>query len=141
MSHNNMPSSARRFGYFVTIIINFALIYVANHLLEWNLLPFITDAFNECLWAINLSFGVTIFINFIFMFFDRKWFRSLMESINSVFSFLSGYIFYRIFPLDLASPWERWVNLGMVILLVIILLSILVQMMNAVKYYRKDPNK
>lgn len=141
MSQTNMPTGARRFGYFVTVIINFALLYVANNLLEWKLLPFLTEDFNECLWAIRLSFAVTIFINFIFMFFDRKWFKSLMESVNSVFSFISGYIFYRVFPLDLPGAWERWVNLGLVILLVMIALSVLVQMMNAVKYYRRNPDK
>lgn len=137
MSQNNVPSGARRFGYIVTILINLALMYAANHLLEWNV-PFLTDDFVQCLWAINLSFGATIFINFIFMVFDRRWFRSLMESINSVFSFISGYVFYRVFPLNLPEGIGRWANMGLVILLVIILISILAQLFNAVKYYRRD---
>lgn len=138
MSHSNrMPSGARRFGYIITILINLALLYAANHLLEWNV-PYLTEDYNLCLWAINLSFGVTIFINFIFVVFDRRWFRSLMESINSVFSFISGFVFYRVFPLDLPEGIARWANTALVILLVVILISILAQLFNAVKYYRRD---
>ena len=137
MSQKDMPSDARRFGYFVTILVNFGLIYVANHLLDWNV-PFLTEEFTNCLWAITLSLGVTIFVNFIFMVFDRRWFRSLMEAMNSVFSFISGYVFWHVFPLDIPEPAVRWVNLGLLILLVIILLSILVQLLNAIKYYRQD---
>ena len=137
MSRKDMPSGEQRFGYFVTILINFGLIYAASHLLEWNV-PYLTDQFTKCLWALNLSLGVTIFINFIFMVFDRRWFRTLMESMNSVFSFISGYVFWQVFPLDIPESFIRWVNLGLVILLVIILLSILVQMLNAIKYYRQD---
>ena len=97
MSQKDMPSGARRFGYFVTILVNFGLIYVANHLLDWNV-PFLTEDFTNCLWAITLSLGVTIFVNFIFMVFDRRWFRSLMEAMNSVFSFISGYVFLESVP-------------------------------------------
>ncbi len=137
MSQNRVPSGARRFGYIITILINLGLMYAANHLLEWNV-PFLTEDFAQCLWAINLSFGVTIFINFIFMVFDRRWFRSFMESINSVFSFISGYVFYRVFPLDLPNGMARWANMGLVILLVIIAISVLAQLFNAVKYYRGE---
>lgn len=137
MSNRRAPSGVRRFGYFMAILVNAAMMYVANHLLDWNV-PFLTEDFSQCLWAINMSFGATIFINCIFMVFDRRWFRSLMESINSVFSLISGYIFYRIFPLDLPAGMERWANMGLVILLVIILISILAQLLNAVKYYRHD---
>ena len=137
MSKKNMPSGTRRLGYFVTILVNFALFYAANHLLEWNV-PYLTEDFNQCLWAINLSFGVTIFINVIFMLFDQRWFRSLMESVNSVFSFVSGYTFYRVFPLDLPVGVNRWAEMAMVILLVIIMLSVLVQLLNAIRYYRQD---
>lgn len=137
MSTIEMPSGARRFGTLVTIAVNFALIYVANNLLSWNV-PFLTERFSECLWVINLSLSVTIFINFIFLMFDRRWFRSLMEALSSVFSFISGYVFYRVFPLNLSAGMERWANLVLVIILVLILLSILVELLNAIKFYRRQ---
>ncbi len=136
VKHTTSPE-ARKFGYVVTILVNLALIYIANNLLGWEL-PWLKTTFVQCLWAINLSFAVTIFTNFVFLFFDRRWFRSFMEGICNVFSFISGYIFWRVFPLDLSPAIAHWVNLGLILILVFTLISILASMMRAIRHYRRD---
>ena len=138
MDETKMPSGARRFGYFFSIIINFLMMYAANNLLIWNV-PYLTERFSECLWAVNLSLGVSIFIHFVFMVFDRKWFRSFMQALANVFSLISVYVFREVFPLDLSYSMERMVNLGLVIILILILLSILVELFNSIKFYRSKP--
>jgi hypothetical protein len=137
MSSNDIPAAGKRFGYFLTILINFAMIYVANNLLVWNV-PYLTNDFMRCLWAVNLSFAVTIFTNFIFIFFDRKWFHSLMEAFGTIFSFLSTYVFWQIFPLDLTETWAYWVDIALVILMVLIAFSFISQIMHAIRQYRRD---
>ena len=129
-----MTSRIKRFGYFISVVINFIMIYAANNLLSWNV-PYLTERFSECLWAVNLSLGVSIFISFVFMVFDRKWFRSFMKSLGNVFSFISVYVFRRVFPLDLSDSMARTVNLGLVILLILILLSIFIELINSIKFY------
>ncbi len=131
---------ARKFGYIVTILINLALIYVANNLLSWKI-PWLKTSFVQCLWAINLSFMVTIFVNFIFLFFDRRWFRHLMEAFSNVFSFLSGFIFWRVFPLDISPLWAHWINLFLILILIFTLISILVEASKAVKHYRREERR
>ncbi len=139
MSTNDMPTGGKRFGYFLSILINFALIYIANNLLVWNV-PFLTNDFMRCLWAINLSFAVTIFTNFIFIFFDRKWFHSLMEAFGTIFSFVSTYVFWQIFPLDINETWAYWVKVGLIVLLVLTGLSFISQIMRAIRQYgRNEP--
>ena len=138
MAETKIPSWARRFGYFVSIVINFLMMYAANNLHNWNV-PFLTERFSECLWAVNLSLGVSIFIHFIFMVFDRKWFRSFMQAIANVFSLISVYVFREVFPLELSESMERMVNLGLVIILLLILLSIFVELFNSIKFYRSKP--
>ena len=137
MSNNDIPTGGKRFGYFLSILINFAMIYIANNLLVWNV-PFLTNDFIRCLWAINLSFAVTIFTNFIFIFFDRKWFHSLMEAFGTVFSFLSTYVFWQVFPLDINETWSYWVKIGLVVLLVLTALSFISQIMRAIRQYRRS---
>ncbi len=129
-----MTSRIKRFGYFISVVINFIMIYAANNLLSLNV-PYLTERFSECLWAVNLSLGVSIFISFVFMVFDRKWFRSFMKSLGNVFSFISVYVFRRVFPLDLSDSMARTVNLGLVILLILILLSIFIELINSIKFY------
>ena len=138
MAETRTPSGAKRFGYFMSIVFNFIMMYAVNNLLNWNA-PYLTERFSECLWAFNLSLGVSIFIHFIFMVFDRKWFRSFMQALANVFSLVSVYVFREVFPLDLSESMERMVNLGLVILLILILLSILVELFNSFKFYRSKP--
>lgn len=138
MAETKTPSGVRRFGYFISIVVNFIMMYAANNLHNWNV-PYVTERFSECLWAVNLSLGVSIFVHFIFMVFDRKWFRSFMQALINVFSLISVYVFREVFPLDLSDSMERMVNLGLVIILILILLSILVELFNSIKFYRSKP--
>lgn len=139
-SKKETPPEARKFVYIVTILINLALIYVANNLLSWKL-PWLKESFVQCLWVINLSFAVTIFTNFVFLFFDRRWFRHFMEAFCNIFSFLSGYVFWRVFPLNVSPIWENWINLFLIMILVFTLISILVEVSKAVKHYRRDERR
>lgn len=135
MTETKMPSGIRRFGYLISIAINFIIMYAANNLHKWNV-PNLTSRFSECLWAINLSLSAVIFTHFIFMVFDPKWFRSFMKSLTNVFSFISVYVFRQVFPLDLSESMTRTANLGLVILLLLLLLSIIVELINSIKFYR-----
>jgi hypothetical protein len=136
MSQNKMPSSARQFGYIVSIFVNILLIFIANNLLNWNV-PFLTQDFAQCLWAVNLSLGVTIFINFIFIFFDRRWFKNLMQVFGNVLGFISGYIFLRVFPLNLTDNLARLVNFALIIGLGAIVLSTMIELIGAVRNYTR----
>ena len=136
MRNTTTPSSGRRFGYTISILVNFFMIYVANNLLGWNV-PFLTERFNECLWAITLSISVSIFIQFIHLFYDPKWFRRLMQAVANVFSLYSTYVFWRVFPLDLAENIARVVNLATIIIMALTALSIFIELGGAVRHYTK----
>ena len=136
MSQNKMPSSAIQFGYIVSIMVNIALLYITNNLMNWNV-PFLTKDFAQCLWAVNLSLGVTIFINFIFIFFNRKWFKNLMQAFGNVFAFISGFIFWRVFPLNLSDSLARIVNFALIIALGAIVLSTMIELVSAVRNYNR----
>jgi hypothetical protein len=138
MAQEETHSGARRFGYFVTILVNIAMIYIANNLLNWGWPAFLTKDYVLCLWAANLSFGANIFINFIFMFFDRRWFRSLMQAFANVFGFLSIYVFWRVFPLDLSAGMASMVNLGLIIIMGLTALGTLIELISAVRFYNRD---
>ena len=136
MNTKSVPSGGRRFGYLIAIFIHFVMIYVVNNLLNWNV-PFLTERFTQCLWAINLSLSASIFIQFIHLFYDPKWFRSLMQAFTNVFSLVSTYVFWRVFPLDLSDNMARMINLTLIIILFLIALSIFIELGNAVRRYQK----
>lgn len=59
--------------YVATIVVNVALIYIANNLLNWGV-PFLTRSFVVPLWLINLSLSATVAANAIFLIYDAGWF-------------------------------------------------------------------
>ncbi len=92
-------------GYLVSISVNMALMYVANHLLEWGV-PFLTPKFEAALWAINLSLGANILGNVILLFYDARPFRHALQAALNVPGFISVMVLYTIFPFALETwPW------------------------------------
>ena len=128
MTETYKITSAHRFGYFIAILVNGALFFVMNNLHKWPI-PFLTQDFKNVLWAINLALAAAAFINFVFLFFDPKWFRSLMHAIQSCFGLLSVYTFYRIFPLDLPNNMiAQWGRIGLLVVMGLTCLGILIEL-------------
>jgi len=136
MNQNTQPTGARRFGYFIAIIVNAAMIYAANNLLNWNV-PFLNESFQQTYWAINLSLGVSMFINFTFLFFDPTWYKNLMQAIANIFSAVSVFVFRSVFPLDLPENLAGVVNIALIALFGLLLLTVVIELVNAIRNYQR----
>ena len=137
MADHKQRTGGRRFGYFVSIVLNLLFLYGMNNLLRWEV-PFLNHRFTECLWAINLSLGVTIFMYATFMLFDRRWFKHFMQAITNVFSLASAFVFRRVFPLDVPPSSIYWINIGLLVVMGILILSTVIELGSAVKHYRRE---
>jgi hypothetical protein len=95
MHSSSAPTTGRRVGYIIAIIFLVLFMVFINNLRNWNL-PFVnsyvTPAFSSWLWAGNLSLSVAIFCNVLFLAYDPRWFRRLMEVIQNGFSLFSTFI-------------------------------------------------
>ncbi len=142
MQTQSTPTPGRRTGYVFVIIFLTAFMVFINNLLQWDL-PFIrnyvTPAFNDWLWAGNLSLSVAIFCNITFLAYDPRWFRHLMQVIQSGFSLFSTFMFYNIFPLKLPSPMmEQVFHWGLLIVMAVTVIAILVETIQTVSTYYRD---
>jgi len=135
MDQNTQPTGARRFSYFIAIIVNAVMLYAANNLLNWNV-PFLNASFQQTLWAINLSLGVSMFMNFTFLFFDPTWYRNIMQAIANIFSAVSVFVFRSVFPLDLPENLAGVVNIALIALFGLLLLTVVIELVNAIRNYR-----
>lgn len=127
-------SSGKKFGYGISMLVNAALIYVFNNLLTWKI-PYLLPTFEGCLWAIRLSLSATIFVNFIYIFFDENWFHHLMQVLLNIFSWVSIYFLYTIFPFNFtAALWTEIAKISFLFLLVVIPIGTLVEL---IQFFRK----
>ena len=100
---------ARRFGYIAIAAINAVLLYVANHLLEWEWPAFLTDDFVEVLPVLRLSLIAGIAVNLAYLFFDPDWFQSLSQVVLSAVGLAVLIQTLTVFPFDFNAydfPWE-----------------------------------
>jgi hypothetical protein len=96
-------AAARSGGYLVAAGINVLLMWIAHHLTAWGV-SFITDGWNDALWAIDLSLEASFGANLLFMVYDARWFHCLVQVAPSALATLALWWLYQIFPFELGSP-------------------------------------
>lgn len=105
----------RTVEYIVTIIVNLILLYVFNNLLNWHIY-FITPAFNEVLWIINLSIIASIIGNALLLLYHPEWSRHVTKIILNIIAFIVVYFLYKVFPFNFNNSF---LNGGLTILLIL----------------------
>ena len=108
--------------YIVAIIFNVIFLYIVNNLLNWHIY-FITPAFNEVIWIINLSIIVTIIGNALMLLYRRESFRHLMKIIMNIVSFIAVYLVYEVFPFNFYNSFFNW---GLSIFLILIMIGLII---------------
>lgn len=125
----------RGFGYLVAIAINLILLYVANNLLDWGLVPFLTEEFGQVLWLINISLLATILVNLVYLVYDPAWFKSVCQIGLGVISLAVSIGMYRVFPFDFSAyqfNWTTTARIVMIAAIVGVVLSIVVEVVKLV---------
>ena len=120
-SHSiNYRAEAREAGYGFAVCMDVLILYAVNHLLEWGV-PFVTPAFADVVWALNLSLLTAIAINASFIAFDRPWWRRLGRAAMDATALLSTYVLFMVFPFDLPAVWMTSLFAMMLVLLIVVL--------------------
>jgi hypothetical protein len=98
----------RTSGYIASIVIDMILLYVVQHLVDWNV-PWITPAWSDVVWAVNLSLTASIVANALLLAYDRPWFHRLVEVITTALALVTAYWIYLVFPFNFGCRGEgRW---------------------------------
>jgi hypothetical protein len=117
---NKVPQHRRKIlEYIGAIIANGFILFALNNLYNWGV-PFLTESYQNCIWAMDFSLGTVILVNFIFIFFDRDWFKHLLQVFTSAASFLALYVINGIFPFVFAvHAWYIAIKVLLIVSMVI----------------------
>ena len=102
----NDHEKSRQAGYAAAIIVNVILLVIAHNILNWRV-PYLTAAFADVLWAIDLSLGATIIANALYLDYDAPWFRNLTQIVLNAFALVVGYLLFAVFPFDFGSAFAN----------------------------------
>ena len=117
-------------GYAMAIVVNAALLFVANNLLEWDLIPFLTGDFTRVLWIIDISLLATIVVNLAYLRYDPAWFKSMCQICLGGISMLVSTRMLQVFPFDFTSyqfDWEPVARFVMILAVIAVGIGVVVE--------------
>ena len=126
-SHTTRP--VRSNGYFGSIVVNALLLYAVGHLGD---IGWITSAWSDVVWALNLSLEVSLAANALFFLYDHDWFRYPVLAVCSLFALQAVYVLYAVFPFDFGFAWNDIARLALLALILAIGIGALVTAVLAV---------
>jgi hypothetical protein len=133
--------TARRIGYIVSIVVMIVVIYVLRHLRQWGV-TFLNEDFENALFYIELSIYVSIAANALFILYDHRWFKHLLQGIANIFSALALIMIYVIFPFDIESDtWVKWIKIALLILFGLSVLGTLAELIKGFRDLTRNPEK
>ncbi len=106
-----------RIGYVIAVVVNLVLLFVANNLLAWGWIPFLTDGFEQLLPIVSLSLVVGAGANFAFIFYNARWFRSVGQIVQNVVSLFVIVATLKVFPFDFSPYRINWTAIVRVVLI------------------------
>jgi hypothetical protein len=124
-------AGARRAGYVGSIVVNAIWYYVAHNLLRWGI-SFLTLSFASVLWAIDLSIGASVVANALFLAYDERWFRRLLQIFLTGLAFIVTSTLYGVFPFEFGDP--MWNSLASFCLFVVMILTVLAMLAQLVVF-------
>ena len=120
-------------GYLVAIAVSAGIVFVLNNLLAWDIVPFLTDDFEQLLPIINASLAATIIVNFIWILYDAAWIRSTGQIILNVTSIAVLTLTLRVFPFDFSPYSFDWASLSRIIIAFLIVALVIATIVEVVK--------
>lgn len=112
-----VPRPVRVVGYAISIGINLVLIWVVANLVEWDILPFLTEAFDEIVPIAIFSMVVGIAFYVAYLVVDPPWLRILGDTVNSAIALAVIVRTYQVFPFEFEGGF--WTGATRIILIVI----------------------
>jgi hypothetical protein len=111
---------SRRMGeYISSVVANAILIYVLNRLPDWNISVLVSDLYRQVLWAINLSLGVHVGLNFFLIFYHPLSLHYLAGVVLSGVGVIPLARLVSVFPFSFPAQLSDWLTPLVKVLLIL----------------------
>ena len=128
--------NGRRAGYVVAIIINLLVLGFINTWPGWESFDFVTADAADVVPLVNLSIGVSILANIVYLVVDAPRVKAIGEMVVSAVAMVVSVIVLRVFPFDFSAytfPWELVTRVVLVIAVIGSGISVLVNLYRAIR--------
>lgn len=101
-------AAGRRVGYVVAIVVNAVLLWIAHQLLDWGWPRFLTDAFDDLLGLVTVSFVANMLVYAVYLVRDHGRVRALGEMVTAAFALVVSLRTWDVFPFDFSGYATNW---------------------------------
>jgi hypothetical protein len=133
------PKAAVQFGYMVAIAVNIAMLVIANNILAWGWVPFLTADFEQVLWLINLSLLATIAVNVVYLAYDAPWFKSVCQIGLGGITIAVAVRTYQVFPFDFSDSQFNWEPVARFVIVLTVIGTVITTITALVRLARGGP--
>jgi hypothetical protein len=126
----------RNAGYVVSIVVNVILLVLVNSKPGWQSLPWITEAFADVVWLINLSLAASIVANIAYLLYDPPRFRAICQFVIALIGFFAAARLLILFPFDFSAYDAPWALLTRIVLVIAIVGSVIAMIVEVVRFVR-----
>jgi hypothetical protein len=133
------PKTAVQFGYMVAIAVNIAMLVIANNILAWGWVPFLTADFEQVLWLINLSLLATIAVNVVYLAYDAPWFKSVCQIGLGGITIAVAVRTYQVFPFDFSASQFNWEPVARFVIVLTVIGTVITMITALVRLARGGP--
>jgi hypothetical protein len=113
------PQRSKKPDYIVAIVVDSIVLVIVNQILNWDILPFLTQDFKEMLPIQNISLAAIIIFNAAYLFYDPKWFTSLLGMVTNALGVAVVMRYMSVFPFDFSAySGFNWTVLARVMLII-----------------------
>lgn len=100
--------AARRVGYVVAVLVNAAMLYLANAWPGWEAVPFLTDDTRLVMGLVNASIIASIVVNLVYLMHDPRWLGALGGVVSTSVGLLALLRIWQVFPFDFGDSSFDW---------------------------------
>lgn len=129
------PVAARRAGYVVAAALTAAFWFLLNVSPGWQVVPFLTDGAGQVITLMNLSLGVSLVANLVYLEYDPPWWKALGDAVTSAVGLAVLVRLWQVFPFAFTGSFD-WSLVARVTLIVAIAGTIVGIVINLVAFLR-----
>lgn len=131
----------RRIGYAIAVVVNLVMLVIAQNILDWGWLPFLTGDFAQVVPWISLGLIASIVANAIYQFNDTLIVKSTGQIGVSLISVFVTYQIWQVFPFDFSAYEFNWGVLARVLLVLAMVGAGIVVLAEAIKLTSGEPTE
>lgn len=124
-------ADSRRFGYTVAVVVNLVLVWVVQNIVEWDIVPFLTEEFEQVVPITIFSLVLSAIANVVFLFKDTGRFKKAVDILTTGVTFVVVVRTYQVFPFELESAF--WLRVLMILVAVAIAAAVLAQLIQLIR--------